>query len=185
MIWHFLYVLCCFILDQVLILLFPSSYLLQQMIFIPSLGFCAILLTVRKFDLLSGVLFAFGFGLFYELFFSQTFMIYPLVYSLCVLLLKYWSKQVGYSLVESMLLCSILVFVKDFIVYLLMLVSNMTKLSFMNWLCNIELFSIGINTILIIFIFLILNRKDDLLMRKNIRLKSEEKLSLDIFKFHK
>ena len=185
MIWHILYVLCCFLFDQILILLFPSSYLLQQMIFVPSLGFCAIMLTVRKYDLLSGVLFAFGFGLFYELFFSQTFMIYPLVYSLCVVLLKYWSKQVGYSLVESMLLCSILIFIKDLIVYLCMLITKISKLSFINWLCNIELLSIGINTLLIILIFFFLNRKDDLLMRKNIRLKSQEKLSLDIFKFQK
>ena len=182
MIAHIITVLCCFWMDQCISILFPSSFLLQQMILIPSLGFCAILITVRKFDFISSILFAVLMGFVYELIFTQTFMIYPIVYAICILLLKFWSKQVGYSIIESSLLCIILVFVKELLVYLWMLFINATNLALINWMTRILLPSLLLNLVLVFVIFGIIHLKDEFLERKNLRIKKEESLTFDVFK---
>ncbi len=185
MIAHILSVLCCFLIDQILIVLFPSSYLLQQMLFVPSLGFCAVLITVRKFDMISAILFSILFGFVHEFFFTNTFMLYPIIFTLCVLILKYWSKEVGYSMIETIILCIILVFMKDLMVYLYMYCVNQTNLSFVNWMCNMEVLSIVVNSILVIFIILIIAMKDHFLEKKSNLIRSEERLTLEIFKQRK
>ena len=57
MLTHAVFVFICFILDEILMVLFPGSYLLNDLLFIANLGFCAMILTIRKFDFLDSVLF--------------------------------------------------------------------------------------------------------------------------------
>lgn len=60
MVYHCLFVALCFVFDAILAALFPGNYLMQTFSFIPALGFCSIVLTVRKFDMINGILFSFS-----------------------------------------------------------------------------------------------------------------------------
>lgn len=68
---HLLFVVFCFLIDEVLMILFPNSYLVDTLMFIPNLGFCAMILTVRKFNLIDTCLFAFGCGMIYDFCFAE------------------------------------------------------------------------------------------------------------------
>ncbi len=53
-----LFIFVCFLVDSALSMLFPISYAPDDFIFIASLGFCALVLTLRKYQLLDAVLLA-------------------------------------------------------------------------------------------------------------------------------
>ena len=63
---HALFVGFCFLCDEILMVLFPSDFLMQGLLFVSNMGFCAIMLTVRKFDWINTCLFAFGFGMIFS-----------------------------------------------------------------------------------------------------------------------
>ena len=44
---HALFVGLCFLCDEILMVLFPSDFLMQGLLFVSNMGFCAIMLTVR------------------------------------------------------------------------------------------------------------------------------------------
>ena len=70
---HALFVGFCFLCDEILMVLFPSDFLMQGLLFVSNMGFCAIMLTVRKFDWINTCLFAFGFGMIYDFLFAKDF----------------------------------------------------------------------------------------------------------------
>ena len=49
---HIVFVIICFLIDEILTVIFPNSYLINDLLFIPNLGFCAMVLTIRKFSFL-------------------------------------------------------------------------------------------------------------------------------------
>ena len=63
---HIVFVIICFLIDEILTVIFPNSYLINDLLFIPNLGFCAMVLTIRKFSFLDSCLFAFGCGMICE-----------------------------------------------------------------------------------------------------------------------
>lgn len=38
---HIVFVIICFLIDEILTVIFPNSYLINDLLFIPNLGFCA------------------------------------------------------------------------------------------------------------------------------------------------
>ena len=71
------------------------------------------ILTVRKFNLIDTCLFAFGCGMIYDFCFANTFLIYAIVYTLVACLLHLWSKHMTDTLIESLILAIVTIFVKD------------------------------------------------------------------------
>ena len=49
---HIVFVIICFLIDEILTVIFPNSYLINDLLFIPNLGCCAMVLTIRKFSFL-------------------------------------------------------------------------------------------------------------------------------------
>ena len=60
---HVLFVISCFIIDGILMIVFPSDATMNQLLFISNLGFCAMVLTIRKFQLTDACLFSICFGM--------------------------------------------------------------------------------------------------------------------------
>ena len=53
MVFYGLFILCCFLLDSLLSLVFPQSFLPSEMIFVPCLGLASLVLTqqhLKKVD---------------------------------------------------------------------------------------------------------------------------------------
>lgn len=176
MLAHSIFVLICFLADEVLTVLFPGSYLLNGLLFVSNLGFCAVILTIRKFDFLESVLFAVLWGMFYDFFFANTFLLYAVVFALVACLLRLWSKHMTETLIESLILCIVTIFAKDIMVYFYMYFQRMTALSLMQWAQHYELLTLLANTILMMIIVLLLRIKDDYLFMKEKRIRKGEKI---------
>ena len=173
---HLLFVVFCFLIDEVLMILFPNSYLVDTLMFIPNLGFCAMILTVRKFNLIDTCLFAFGCGMIYDFCFANTFLIYAIVYTLVACLLHLWSKRMTDTLIESLILAIVTIFVKDLLIYFYMSFQRMTEMSLTLWAERYELLTLLANAILAMVIVYLIKIKDDYLEMKARRIRKGEKV---------
>lgn len=173
---HLLFVVFCFLIDEVLMILFPNSYLVDTLMFIPNLGFCAMILTVRKFNLIDTCLFAFGCGMIYDFCFANTFLIYAIVYTLVACLLHLWSKHMADTLIESLILAIVTIFVKDLLIYFYMSFQRMTEMSLTLWAERYELLTLLANAILAMVIVYLIKIKDDYLEMKARRIRKGEKV---------
>ena len=176
MLAHTLVVWICFLADEILMVLFPGDYLLNGLLFVANLGFCAVILTIRKFDFLESVLFAILWGMFYDFFCANTFLVYAIIYGITACLLRLWSKHMTETLIESLILCIVTIFAKDIMVYCYMVFQRITTLSLMEWAEHYELLTLLANTILVMIIVLLMRIKDDYLFMKEKRIRKGEKI---------
>lgn len=173
---HILLVLMAFGIDEIITVCFPNSFLVNELLFIPNLGFCAMILTLRKFDFLDSCLFAFVFGMFYDFLFANTFLTYAIIFTIVGILLQLWSKHMTDSLIESLILCIVTIFVKDMMIYLLMSFQKTTNITLINWMEKYELLTLLTNAILSMFIYFLLRIKDDYLKMKALRIRKGERV---------
>ncbi|MGX8852051.1 rod shape-determining protein MreD [Amedibacillus sp. YH-ame10] len=173
---HVIFVLLCFLVDEILMILFPNSFLINDLLFISNIGFCAIMLTIRKFDWINTCLFAFGFGMFYDVVFANTFLVYAFIFTIVACCLRFWSKHMTDTVIESLILCIVTIFAKDFLVYLFMNLQRTTDISFMVWAEKYELLSLLTNAILSMIIVFLIRIKNDYLKMKAIQVRKGEKI---------
>ncbi len=171
-----LFVIICFIFDEALTVLFPNSYLMNTLLFIPSLGFCAMILIVRKFSIIDTCLFSFVCGMFYDVFLANTFLLHAIVFTIAASLLHLWTKHLTDTALESILLVIVTIFVKDFLVYLYMSFQQVTEMSLMLWAERYELLTLLGNGVLSFVILFFIRMKDDYLERKALQVRKGEKI---------
>lgn len=174
MVYHCLFVALCFVFDAILAALFPGNYLMQTFSFIPALGFCSIVLTVRKFDMINGILFSFFFGMVYDFCFTNSFLLYACTFAFIAFVIQLWSKHMMDTITESLILCISTIFVKDLVVYLYQLLTMHTTLSFLTWFTNHEALTILGNTICMFFVILLFRIKEDYLQMRAIQTRRGE-----------
>lgn len=176
MVAHVLLVLAGFLGDELLMILFPGSYLLDGLLFVSNLGFCTMILTIRRFSLLDAVLFAVFWGGVYDFCFANTFLVHAIIYGIVACLLHLWSRHMTDTLIESLILCIVTIFAKDLMVYFVMYFERISALSLMEWAEHYELLTLLANTILAMVIFFLLRIKEDYLFMREKRIRRGEKV---------
>ena len=176
MLAHILLIGVGFVADTILMALFPGSYLLDGLLFISNLGFCAMILTIRRFDFWEAVLFAVVWGMVYDFCFANTFLLYAIVYGISAALLRLWSKHMTDTLIESLILCIVTIFAKDLMVYFVMYFQKITAIPFMTWTQHYELLSLLANTVLAMVIVYLMRIKEDYLYMREKRIRRGEKI---------
>lgn len=176
MIVHVLFVSICFIIDGILMTLFPNNALGTDLLFISNLGFCAMVLTIRKFEPINGYLFAACFGLVYDYFFANSFLIYILVYAAIAFVIHIWGKHMTDTILESIILCISTIFVKDLMVYCIMIFNQMTYIDIQTWFVTREFLTILANAILVLILISLIRIKDDYLEMKERQVRKEERV---------
>lgn len=173
---HFLFIFVCFLLDSLLATLFPASFDIHQMIFIPCLGFCAMVLTIRKFNKIDCYLTTFICGMLYDYFYTNTFLLYAFVFTFIAFLIRLWSKHMMDTTLELSLLSISTIFVKELVVYLIMLIGQSTTLSLQEWFVNRMFLTFVVNSILVLGVIFCIKLKEDYLEFKDLKLRREEKV---------
>ncbi len=173
---HVLFVGACFLLDGVLMMLFPNDAIGTDLMFVSNLGFSALVLTIRKFDFTDSCLFTILFGMFFDHYFANVFFIYAIAYLLVACLLPIWSKHMTETVLESLILCISTIFVKDCVVYFCMFFGRMTTLSIQTWFVNVEFLTILANAILVLILISLLRLKDDYLEMKERKGRKKERI---------
>lgn len=173
---HIIVLAIAAIMDQIIHVIFPSDYLIYNLLFIPNLAFCCMILTVRSWKLIDACIFAFIFGMFYDYFLAQTFLVYAMTFSVVVCLVRVWTKHITDTLVECIIICIVTIFAKDLIVYFYMIFMGVSSISFMEWLQTYELLTVVGNGLLSIGLYYILRKKNELLTNKDKRQRKGEKI---------
>ena len=128
------YIAICVVLDMILGVLFPYDFALFQPIFVPCLGFAALMLVTQSKDLVSSLVMAFVAGIVFDFMNADYFMLNSLVFMACAFLIHIWSKHISSSLLEMMILLLSIIFVKEFLIYFYMSASNLVNMTVMTWL---------------------------------------------------
>lgn len=173
---HVIFVLICYLIDGILMIFFPSSFLLNSTMFIPCLGLSAMILTVRKFERIDACLFACCFGMFYDFFYAHEFLTYALIYTFIAFVVQIWSRHMMDTVVELLVLCISTIFVKEAVVYFLMILESRTNMDIMSWFVNREFMTLVGNALLVGIVIFLIRIKDDFLQIRESRIRKEEKI---------
>lgn len=176
MLMNILFVFCSFLVDGLLMRLFPADMAMQSVFFISNLGFCAMVLTLKEYDSLNAYLFAICWGIFYDYFYAGTFLVYAVTFALIAFLMQLWSKHVTDTIIESLIICISTLFVKDCVVYFYMKFQSLIQMDIATWFLHREFLTILLNAILVILAVGIIHLKNDFLERRERRIRKEEKI---------
>lgn len=177
MIVHVLFILLCFFIDGIISVLFPASFIPFDLVFVPSLGFAALVLTNRHLNDIDATLLFVAFGMFYDYFVAREFLVYAIVFLILNFVIRLWSKHMMESVIESLLLVISTIFVKELIVYLYMYMTHVTEMSMLMWLTNRLFLTILINGILVILIIFASRTIEEIILLREKRIRKEETLS--------
>lgn len=175
---QYLFVFVCFLIDGVLATLFPVGLLNSSFHFIPSLGLCALVLVVRRMKMIDSILITLISGLVYSYFFTNTYFVYALIFLIITLIVKYWFRNVGDSFIECLVICTVTIFIKEILCYIIFTITNDLNLSITNWIIYRSFLTILLNDILFIVLYAINNIKDYYLQEKQVKMSKAENLHL-------
>lgn len=173
---HFLFIIGWMFVDSIVMQLFPNSYLVDGLMFFSQLGFCAFILTIRKFSLLDSLLFSFLCGFCFDFAFANTFMLHAWIYTILALIIRIWSKHMDESMIESIVLAIVTIFVKDVMVYVCMSLRYDRIFDFFLWVQRYELQTILGSIIGMFFVYYFYHIKEDYIERKAQALRKGEKV---------
>lgn len=176
MVANYLFVVIGFLLDGALASMFPVQFATGSMYFVPCIGFCAMILNIRKMNMTDSLIMSISCGLFYDSFYANTTFLYVIIFIVLSLLVHIWKKQINYSMLENATLCISTIFIRELIVYLYMTVSNPGTISLNNWLVNRMFLTLLVNAGLIILLVFISYVKEDYLQQKEVRIRKEERI---------
>jgi len=144
--------------DTIINDLLPFNYAISSMIFVPSLAFCALILITRKMELIEAFIFSVIVGFIYGLFIPSSLILYPILFTVTMLITRIWSINLNDTMLELLILCLLAIFVKDFLLYLYMKFAGITVLSLIGWV-RIYLFITIIGHIVPILLIILLYRQ--------------------------
>jgi len=131
------FVLSGFIFDNVLRLMFPIDPAMRFLVFVPNLGFLAMLMVVLKKPLPQALGWALVLGLILDLMRHEQFS-NVLAFPISVYMVKIWSQQLNESLFEQVFVGTIGLFIKELVYYLILVIFAVTRLQIGPWFIKRE-----------------------------------------------
>ena len=152
MIYQAIYIAFCFILDFWLSLIVGIDYAASFLVFIPSLGFGSLILVSKKMSLLDALMLVLTVGFIYGLFIPGNLFLYPILFSLMMLLVRIWSTNLNESVFELLILCLLAILIKDYLLFLYMQTTGITVMNVIYWIKTYLFMSIVGNAFFLILI---------------------------------
>lgn len=174
MILQIAYIVFSFIMDGVLSLLFPASFIPYDIVFVPCLGIASLVLSNRQMNQFESLLIFTIFGLLYDFFISDMFPVYTLVFILLNVINNQWQKHIMESTIESTLLVLTSILVKEFVVYFTMTLTHQSTMVFTQWMMNRLFFTLIINGICVVVLVYLSKLVVDLMKQRELRIRKEE-----------
>lgn len=165
-IWkNFLIMAICYLIDSIISFFLPYNLSKTGISFIPSLGlmmFILLVMTLR--DTTERFFFAAVCGLYYCILYSNSLLIYVLVYVAIAFARSYIFRNDHITLLEFMGTAFVVILLKEIVVYYLMVGTNVTSLSFLSFVSLRLLPTTLINTALspiVYYVFTLFDFKTD------------------------
>lgn len=173
---RYLLIFACFLLDGAISVIFPVKFGISSLYFVPCLGFSALVLTIRHMDFTDSLIVSTLFGMFYDFFYANTPFLYTIVFAILALITRIWIKQINESIIENLLLCISTIFVRELVIYFIMISSNQTTMTFNTWMVNRMFLTLVVNGVLVLALVFISYIVEDHLQRRELRIRREERL---------
>lgn len=126
-----------FLIDHVIRLTLPVDSALRLLVFVPNLGFLTFLFVSLKKPMLQALMMAVLLGFLVDMTRLQPFT-NMLAYPLSVYVVKEWSNQLNESLFEQVFIGTIGLFIKELILYVILMVLSVTKIHPYTWFVKRE-----------------------------------------------
>lgn len=168
-------VFACFLVDSILSVLFPGNFG-GGLYFVPCVGFCALILNIRHMELTDALLLSAFAGMFYDFFYANTLFLYFLLFCVMCFLTRLWILVMNESLLENVVLCISTIFVREFMVYVIMYTGNRTSMTFQVWMQDRIFLTLIVNAVLVFILVLISYLVEDYLHQRELRIRKEERL---------
>ncbi len=176
MVAQYLFCIFGFVVDGILAAIFPINFMNNSMYFVPCFGFCAIVMAIRRMSLTDGMIMAILMGMFYDFVYADAYLFYAVIFALLCLVVKTWTKHLGYSLPETIVICTAAIFMKELIVFIYLKTAGLTQIDVGNWLGNRIFLTIIVNAILVCALYLINSLKERIVINREVRQRREEKI---------
>ncbi len=165
-----------FLLDFILLNLFPYDYSMYRMSFVSSAGLVALMLVVKKMKFLDGVLMSFLTGLIFCLFMTDETILYAVIFSALSILVYLWAVNMSDSRVELVLMLLSLIFIKELVVFFWFVDGSFDFMLIMIWMQRVLFLTIIGNVPAIIILIYFDNIKNDIAKKSAQKRKKEEDL---------
>lgn len=152
MIYQVIFVMICFILDFLLGYFFPIDYAARSLVFIPSLGFSALILVAKKRTLLDATILVLFSGFIYGLFILDTLFVYPILFTVVMLLTRFWANNVNDTVSELGILCVASIVIKDYLLYVFMFDQNLIRMNLVQWMSDYLFLSVFYNALFVVVV---------------------------------
>lgn len=164
-----------FMLDNVLRLIFPIDPAMRFLVFVPNLGFLAFLFVALKksmpIALMTAVLLGLGLDLMrYEVLSNV------LAFPIAVYAVKIWSNTLNESLFERVFVGTIGLFIKEFVLFLILFVLGSTRLGINTWFVKREFLTLIGHIPLLIVLGLFFKSAEGLQKTLNLRRQHRERI---------
>lgn len=175
------FVFLCFLLDALLQTIFPVDFELRRLFFVSSLGVVGLMLVVQDMKFNAAWLLALSVGLILDMSQFGYFTLNAFVLMSTIIALRYWSNQVNNSMLELMTLSIVAIFIKELLIFLVMRLSGLSSLSFLNWFIYREFLTL-IGHIPLVFVIILIYRFKEILLndREQVRRKAEDPLFMNL-----
>ncbi|TDW16136.1 rod shape-determining protein MreD [Breznakia blatticola] len=177
MVVQYIFVFACFLIDGIIETCFPVNFAMNSVYFVSCFGVCALILTIRKMDFIDALILSILSGMFYDFFFTNSFLVYIFIFVLLCFIVKAWQKHVGESLLESIILAICSLFTMQLITYALMWFSGDTRVSFNSWIYNRMFLTLVVNVGFVFILHFLTNLRDDYIRMRDLKIRKDEKLS--------
>ena len=154
----FLLVFICFVIDSTIYFFLPYNFAKTGITFIPCLGLMMFTLLVKTIQGAERYLFAAICGVYYSIIYSNSLAIYILIYCLIAFVRSYVIKLESFSMLESMIFCTLTIFAQECVLYWLMWITNMTRYPISSFMLMRVLPTMILNFVLSIGVYLIYNK---------------------------
>ena len=164
------------IVDTILssILPYDTSYLTMSCV--PQLTFIILMLLTRKCELKQSLILALVIGLFQDIYGNTTFFMYMLINVAMVFVAYFWSNSITDTAFENFFFIITILFLREIVVYSILYLSDMTRITVMTFIIKREFLTILINGCLFFLgsklVNMILQHLDD----RDIALRKNEKI---------
>lgn len=129
-----LFIAVCFIVDFIYSSLFVVDPAMIQFVSIPAAALAGMLCLCRQTDWVHSLYLAFIVGLISDFVAAQPSMIFALIFILCMLIMKEWSRHLSNSLLEQLILLLSTIFIKETLVYLFLSAESSFTMGLSLWL---------------------------------------------------
>ena len=173
---NFIYLFLCYLLDTVISFITYNGFSYQSFIFVPSFLFLGSLILFKNSDFYSGFFKIFLIGIFSDIMLLNPIFAYTISFLVAYVLLKVWTSNFGDSIIETIILFTILVFVKEIIIYSLYSIIGYINMPFDIFMFNRCIVSTLLNILSIIVLSFFVEVKNNYDNQKEVIRKSRESL---------